>query len=43
MLATPRLVALSEETTVAALEGHLDPKAVAEEILATWPFEDEWE
>src|SRR5438552_7879631 len=27
MLATPRLVALSEEATVAALEGHLDPKA----------------
>ena len=23
------------------LKGHIDPKAAAEEILATWPFEDE--
>src|SRR5436190_15256032 len=27
MLATPRVVALAEEATVAALVGHLDPKA----------------
>jgi fluoroacetyl-CoA thioesterase len=27
MLATPRVVALAEEATVAALAGHLDPKA----------------
>lgn len=23
------------------LKGHLDPKAAAEEILATWPLQDE--
>jgi hypothetical protein len=24
-----------------SLKGHLDPKAAADEILATWPFADE--